>query len=152
MARSKHLNGIQLWTLTRVGDVMIPGDGDMPPFSQSGSLENVDRMLDDMYDSDRLGVKFLLYFCAPMPKPLIHLFLLATEQQHRVPGPLATPLRLINIGLKGVAMTLYYSDFTEDARIHGTMNWDSQIVEREEAPQQSLAPDTVEAKVVGASR
>jgi hypothetical protein len=132
MTASKHLSPGQLAALAKVGDILIPGDAEFPPFSRSGSLEHVDRMLDHMYAADRNGVIALLSIFRFTPKFLIRGLLLLTEKQRSFPEPLGQICRMINLGLKGVVMTLYYSDLGSGPSVLRTIHWDSKIVERDE--------------------
>ena len=54
------LTPAQLKTLNRIGDLMIPGDAELPSFSASRCAEQADRMLAHMYDADRDGIRMLL--------------------------------------------------------------------------------------------
>jgi hypothetical protein len=135
MTISKHLSRTQLKGLAKVGDVLVPGDGELPSFSRSGSIEHVDRMLDYMNESDRNGVKALLWLFRFTPKFKISWILALTEKQRRLPEPLAAVCRMINLGLKGVVMTLYYSDLGPQQCILRAIHWDATIIEREEEPQ-----------------
>ena len=51
------LNATQYAGLLKIGDVLIPGDGELPSFSKSRCAEQADRMLAHMYDGDRNGVQ-----------------------------------------------------------------------------------------------
>jgi hypothetical protein len=132
MTTSKHLNPTQLAGLRKVGDVLIPGDDEFPSFSRSGSIEHVDRMLDYMYDSDRNGVKALLTLFRFTPRFKIRWIMALTEKQASFPEPLATLCRMVNLGLKGVVMTLYYSDLGPGPSVLEIIHWDSKVVERDE--------------------
>ena len=122
MSTSKHLSTRHLKGLTKVGDVLVPGDGDMPSFSQTGCLVHMDRIADHLYADDRQGVGTLLTLFYLLPKPLIALLLALTERDHWFPGPLATGLRLVNLGIKGIVFTLYYSDLAE-GNILDKLDW-----------------------------
>lgn len=134
MTASKHLSSTQLKGLAKVGDVLIPGDADLPSFSRSGSIEHADRMLDYMNESDRNGVKALLWLFRFTPRFKIRWILALTEKQRSFPEPLAGLCRMINLGLKGVVMTLYYSDLGPQPAILRAIHWDATIVERDEEP------------------
>jgi hypothetical protein len=134
MTASKHLSSIQLKGLAKVGDVLIPGDADLPSFSRSGSIEHADRMLDYMNESDRNGVKALLWLFRFTPRFKIRWILALTEKQRSFPEPLAGLCRMINLGLKGVVMTLYYSDLGPQPSILRAIHWDATVVERDEEP------------------
>lgn len=136
---SKHLTATQLAGLRRVGDVLIPGDADLPSFSRSGAIEHVDRMLDYMYESDRNGVKALLTLFRFTPKFKIRWIMTLTEKGRSLPGPLATACRMINLGVKGVVMTLYYADVGDGPSVLDVIHWDSKIVERDDDTQQNAS-------------
>jgi len=136
---SKHLNATQLAGLRKVGDVLIPGDPDLPSFSRSGSIEHVDRMLDYMYESDRNGVKALLTLFRFTPRFKVRWIMALTEKQASFPEPLATVCRMINIGIKGVVMTLYYSDLGPEAGVLKAIRWDSKIVERKQESEERVS-------------
>jgi len=130
---SQQLSATQLHGLRKAGDILIPGDAEMPSFSQSGVLTHVDRMLDYMNPSDLTGVRFLVTLFAYLPKPLVYLILALAQLDRSLPGPLAAPLRMINIGMKGVVMTLYYSDLGEQRpSVLERIKWDAKIVEPQE--------------------
>ena len=67
----RRLTPKQLRGLLRLGDVVIPGDEDMPSFSGSGAADGIDRMLPYMYESDRSSLLLLLDACARLPRPAI---------------------------------------------------------------------------------
>lgn len=133
------LSRIQLAGLLKVGDILIPGDGELPSFSQSGCAAASDRMLPYMNDSDRTGVTVLLTVFRFLPRFVVRGILWLTEQQRSVPEPLATPLRLINLGIKGVIMTLYYSDVGTRPTIHQAIGWDAHVGEQAPSGQRPTA-------------
>ncbi len=126
---SRYLSTSQLAGLLKVGDMMIPGDNELAPFSESGSVEHVDRMLEFMTDSDRQGVKLLFAMFCFMPTILVRGIMTLADRKQHLPGLLGAPLRMINIGVKGVVMSLYYSD-VGDAGIYDVMGWTPKVVER----------------------
>ena len=121
---SRHLSRGQLRGLLKVGDILVPGDGELPSFSESRAAGQVDRMLDYMYEGDRSGVKFLLGRCWLLPRFLIRGLLRLTERPPPAPSFLAAALRTIGIGIKGPVMTLYYSDVVEGLAIHERLGYD----------------------------
>lgn len=109
--------------LAKIGDVLIPGDGYMPSFTASGCADHADRMLAHMYDDDRNGVKGVLTLCAILPRPLVRVLFAATERYSGAPEPIGGLLRMANLGIKGVVMTLYYSDVGR-GQVFAKMSWD----------------------------
>lgn len=141
MTTSKHLSPTQIKGLVRVGDVLIPGDEDLPSFSRSGAIEYADRMLGYMNESDLSGVKVLLWLFRFMPRFKIRWIMALTEQQRHMPEPLASACRMINLGIKGVVMTLYYSDLGPGPSVLQVIRWDARIVERDAQPEAQTAEE-----------
>jgi len=125
----RYLTSTQLAGLRKVGDVMIPGDGTFPSFSASGCAEQADRMLAYMTESDRAGVRTLLGLFRFLPGFVLRAIVWATEHHHGAPGPLGAVLRLMNIGIKGAVMTLYYSGIDDGNLIHQRLGWDAKVVD-----------------------
>jgi hypothetical protein len=98
-------------------------------FSASGAIDHADRMADHMNPSDRDGVKFLCTVFRILPAALVRAIMTLTEQQRSLPSFLGTPCRLVNIGIKGVVMSLYYSDLGDGPSIHALLDYDAKVVE-----------------------
>ena len=54
--RAELLSTSQFKGLLKAGDIIIPGDDDLPSFSACGCAAEIDRMLPYMSDSDRRGL------------------------------------------------------------------------------------------------
>lgn len=128
MTTSRWLTAGQLRGLRKVGDIVIPGDGEFPSFSQSGVIAEVDRMLDYLHPSDRDGLRFLFGLFRRLPGPLVRGLLALSERHRALPGPLGVAARQVNLGVKGVVMTLYYSDVGSGRSIHDLIGWDAKVV------------------------
>jgi hypothetical protein len=126
------LSNLQQRGLRRVGDVLIPGDGDMPSFSATGCAAHADRMLGEMYDDDRAGVKGVLTLCGILPSPLIRGLFAMTERFAQAPAPVGGAMRMANLGIKGFVMTLYYAD-VDRRGVYAAMRWDP-VVHRSSKP------------------
>ncbi len=131
-----QLTPTQLKGLLKAGDILIPGDGDLPSFSVAGCSGQVGRILPYMTDADRGGLLMLLALFHFLPRFVVHGLLALTERHARFPNAIGAVLRMINIGVKGVVMTLYYSDVGAGASIYDTIGWDAKIVETEEIPRE----------------
>lgn len=117
--QSQHLSAGQLRSLERLGDVYLPGTERMPSFSASGSLAQIDVVLEGVHEDDRKGLALLLSLLGWMPAFLLRVLLRAIDRHHRFPPPLAGLLRLLNLALKGVVMSLYYSGLAAEGRSSG---------------------------------
>ena len=107
---SRILSARQIRALERVGDIMIPGVDGFPSFSATGSIGHVDLLLDVTPAEDVAGLKFLLGVLSFLPGWLLAGFLRMVCREDRAPGVVAGAFRNIHIGLKGLVMSLYYSN------------------------------------------
>ena len=132
MSSSKHLSDLQMRGLAKVGDVVVPGDDVLPAFTRSGSLDHVDRMLDHMTDFDRDGIKLLFTIFRFLPGFAIAAILWVAQHDKHFPSVLGAACRMINIGIKGVVMSLYYSDLGPRAQVLPAIGYDAKVVVRDE--------------------
>ncbi|MEK6626807.1 MAG: hypothetical protein AABY86_17705, partial [Bdellovibrionota bacterium] len=73
---SKHLCPFGIRGVQRIGEVLLPGEGDkFPAFKNTDFIKHVDRMLDFMEKEDLDGLKILLSFLGIMPN-FVTLFIL----------------------------------------------------------------------------
>jgi acyl-CoA reductase-like NAD-dependent aldehyde dehydrogenase len=121
--KTQYLNSWQVRGLCKLGDVIIPGDEKLPKFSNTCFVFSADKMLKYLPKDDLAGLKLLLFVFAFTPKILILILLHIIEKRDRFPAPMALPLKMLNVGLKGVVFTLYYSKLDD---IH---NWGNKIME-----------------------
>lgn len=105
---SKNLSRLQIRGIEKMGDVLLPGDGELQSFSASGCVSEVDRILDYMPAKDLGDLKGLLAVMGLLPGFVVGWFLAFLE---RTPGwgDWAAALRFARIGIRGLVMTLYYS-------------------------------------------
>lgn len=102
----------QLLGLQKLGDVMIPGDREFPAFSETGCLAYVDTAMGSAHPDDIRDFGFLLWFFYLAPTPLIRSVVWLADNAEQFPNAIAGLLRKLNIGLKGVVVSLYYSGKT----------------------------------------
>ncbi len=117
---SRYLNSRALTGLSRLGDVMLPGGEGMPRFSATGCLEHLDTLLQASHPDDVRDLGRLLWLVSLAPSVMLRGLLRLLDRAEQLPAPLAGGLRLLNVGLKGVILSLYYSGLT------GTYYTDSQ--------------------------
>jgi hypothetical protein len=111
-AISRHLGACQLRGLNKVGDCLVPGDEDLPSFTQSGCIEEVDRVLDYLPAEDRADLGRVLLVLAFLPSFAVPWLLGFLEADLPLPDRLAAPLRYLRLGLRGLVLSLYYSEGT----------------------------------------
>jgi aldehyde dehydrogenase (NAD+) len=125
--------------MIKAGDILVPGDDRFPRFSRTTFIQEIDRIADYMTDSDREGFKSLMALFAILPRWLVAGILHLSEASEKLPAFLRTPMRLINIGVKGVVLTLYYSDVGPEPRIFPIIEWDAKAGPAPEMPPTDVA-------------
>lgn len=111
---SKHLSAFHLNSLSRLGDMYIPGTQRLPSFSQSGCLQHLDIILDGIHPDDLAAVRWLLVFLRFLPRWAIRKLLSMMDQHDQYHEWIAAPLRLVSLAIKGLVMSLYYSGLPTD--------------------------------------
>ncbi|WP_281645970.1 hypothetical protein [Parendozoicomonas sp. Alg238-R29] len=109
---SQHLNQRQLQAVCRIGDIMVPSDNDFPSFSESGCLYNIDTMLEPTPESDLKSLKLVLTLLSFLPLSALRWLLESLQKADNMPkwsDALASQLRLLLFGLRGIVFTLYYA-------------------------------------------
>jgi hypothetical protein len=104
------LTAFQRKGLNKLGDALVPGDGDLASFSRSGCAGQVGRVLEHMGAADLADLRGLLTAMAILPSPLVRVFAAFLEWSLGLPGPLGGVLRFARLGVRGLVFTLYYSD------------------------------------------
>ncbi len=140
MSTPQLLTERQYAGLLKIGDIIIPGDRDLPSFSASGCAEQADRMLRYMNEGDLQGLRAVLGLFGALPRPAVRQVFALSERHASVPEPAAAPFRMANLGVKGVVTTLYYSDIGTGTSVHEAIGYDAKVVVHDEGGQASGAP------------
>jgi aldehyde dehydrogenase (NAD+) len=132
MKISKYFSQTQLLGLQKAGDVILPGTELSPSFSDTGCIDHVDRQAAYLSTDDLGGLRVLLRLLRHAPRWSIRLLLTACRANARFPGYLGTALRTIDIGLRGLVTSLYYSNLTGDRyrgkKVFDILGWDAKLV------------------------
>ena len=107
--KSKFLDETHLNGLNKVGDLMIPGDTDLPSFSKTGCVEHVDRILNFTEKADLQNLKMLLMVMSLLPNRINFWILVFLEWVAEFEWEWLGLFREVRIGLKSLVMSLYYS-------------------------------------------
>ncbi|MEW6368188.1 MAG: hypothetical protein AB1714_26465 [Acidobacteriota bacterium] len=133
---STYLTARQLAGLMRAGEILAPGDADLPSFSRLGCIEHVDRILEYMGDKDLADFGSLMGVFAWLPGPVLRSILWLMTKNQSMPGSLGFNLRMLELGVKGVVMTLYYSGLSgagfQGKSVYDIIGWDAKICTRTE--------------------
>lgn len=131
--KSLYLGSREMQGLIKLGEVIIPGDNDLPSFKKLDEMHQIDIMLKELPPDDREGLLMLLKLLSFMPRFSIKLLLLIIERGAQINSHLGTPFRLLNMGLKGPVFTLYYSNNASvNQEILNKINYKTQIKMKEE--------------------
>ena len=143
---SRHFTRAQLQVINRIGDIIAPGDGVLPQFSECGLVEHVDRMVAYLPPSDIASLRLLANMLRFAPDFAIRLLLRLTSLDRYFPGPSGATLRKLDIGLRGIVFSLYYSFLDDSAsqgqRIKDGIGWDGAIRTKPEEPDEM--PDLIQ--------
>ncbi len=118
--------------LERLGTIMAPGNDALPAFSDTGAAGHLPVMLAHMTERDRNDVLGLLGFAAGAPKALLRGMLRMAESGKGLPGATGAAMRTLVVGVKGITLAPYYSDFTSDGAISRAVGYDAVTVTPEE--------------------
>ena len=132
MRISKYFSQNQLHGLLKAGDIMLPGTDVSPAFSRIGCIDHVDRMAAYLNADDISGLQVLLTIFRYAPRWVVRLLLKACTANGRFPGPSGAALRTIDLGIKALVMSLYYSNLVGDGytgkKIFDIIGWDAKLV------------------------
>jgi len=141
MKISRYFTRNQMLGLLKTGDVILPGTEQSPSFSQTGCIEYIDRMAAFLSADDLTGLRILFSVFRWSPRWLIRLLMRMCAHNRSYPGFLGAGLRMLEIGLKGATMSLYYANLThpdyQDEKVFDVIGWNPKIVLRES----DLAPE-----------
>lgn len=108
-ANSRYLGGRALLGLEKVGDAMMPGDGEFPSFSGLGAIAHVDDIMEHVHAEDLGALNMLLTVLSFLPAPLIEGFVRLLEFGITQRGAAGGFFRQVHTGLRSVIVTLYFS-------------------------------------------
>ncbi len=118
-----HLKGMY-----KLAAVILPGESKLIDFPSVKPEEHIHGMIDYMYPDDRGAILVLLKIFAIVPKFFIVFIMHMVEAGAKWNGASGSVFRMLQVALKGLIFTLYYSDFTEEKVIHGAIGYDAKIV------------------------
>lgn len=101
----------QLSGLQKLGDIMLPANGEFPAFSATGCIERIDDLMGTAHPDDVRDFGMLLLVFHYLPPFVIAWIVQLADSANRWPALIAPLLRTLNIGIKGVVFSLYYSGY-----------------------------------------
>ena len=107
--QSNYFKPAALKGLNRIGDVFIPKSGELPSFSEFDGIEFIDDVIAYAPDEDIASLNLVLSIFSFLPEGLLHWIADQMVAASYKDGGLAALLRQLNIGLKGILYSCYYS-------------------------------------------
>ena len=107
---SKYFSTRALAGLNRIGDVLLPDSDGLPSFSAYGAIEHVDDLAAYAPADDIATLGTVLAVLSWLPQGVLHW--LAGKMSTATPdstGMMAPLYRQLNMGLRGILFSLYYS-------------------------------------------
>lgn len=127
---SNYLSARAMRGLNKLGDIVAPGFENMPKFSDTGCILYVDEIMEVTKKADVDSLNILLAVIDIMPKAFTRMLLWLGAQNDKVPDLIGSALRLLDIGLRGVIISLYYSSLSapefEGESVHQAMGYEVQ--------------------------
>lgn len=118
----------QIKGLHKLGKAILPYFEGFPSFEQTEPEKHVNRMIDYMYPDDRQAILVILSMFSVLPVFIIRWKISFIDFGAKLNGITGAPFKMLQIALKGLIFTLYYSDFTDGKLIHGKIGYDAKIV------------------------
>lgn len=125
---SEYLSHRAMRGLNKVGDIVAPGFENMPQFSDTGCILYIDEIMRVTKKADVDSLNILLTIIAIMPCFFAKALLWLGGQNEKTPDFIGSQLRLLDIGLRGVIISLYYSGLStpefKGTGVHQAMGYD----------------------------
>ena len=99
----------------RLGNVIIPGDGDFPSYSESGCIECVNEIAALAPEDDIQALGMLLGILSIMPTFVLRWLCGMMMKANAYPEFMAVPLRQLNIGLRGIIVSPYFGNYVSES-------------------------------------
>lgn len=106
---SQYFWNTTLRGLNRIGDVFIPHSDDLPSFSEFGGVEAIDTVIAYLPKEDVVLLNIVLTTFMFMPASFLRWLVRAMEESLDKTGEIPALLRQLNLGLRGIIFSCYYS-------------------------------------------
>ena len=108
--KSKYLNGRAILGLNRIGDLIIPGNARMPSFSNYGCVDHIDDLVHYAPHEDIKDLGLVLSVFSFLPDSILNWMVQKMSQGTKYRGSIGVLLRQLNMGIRGLVFSLYYSE------------------------------------------
>lgn len=106
---SQYFSNRALKGLNRIGDILVPRNGEFPSFSEFCGANHIDDIVAYAPASDIKDLGLLLAILSFMPTFVLRWIAGKMETSQQNDGPLGFIFRQLDFGLRGLVFSCYYS-------------------------------------------
>lgn len=103
------MNAKQLTALNRIGELMFPANGEFPGFAELGCIQHIDLLVENAPKDDIALLKMVFGVLYYKPQFVYRFILWLMRTANSWPEPFASLFRTMDMGLRGMIVSLYYS-------------------------------------------
>ncbi len=107
---SKYLSKRAIKGLSRIGDILIPGNKQFPSFSSYQCMDHIDDLVAYAPNSDIKDLNMVLSILSFLPNGTLTWLIRKMSESHQKEGMIGNLLRQLNMGIRGIVFSLYYSE------------------------------------------
>jgi len=107
---SKLISKAAVRGIVRLGNIIVPGDDEMPSYEEYGGYEHVDDLLMYAPKSDIGDLGLLLSILSFMPKFVLVWLVNKMAASHGKGNGLWILMRQLDMGIKGIVLSTYYTE------------------------------------------
>lgn len=100
--------------LLKVGEIYCPKNGEFPSFKESAGTAYLNNLVANVPEDDFNSLSLVLAIFSFLPNGILKWIINAATNAQNNPsdGIISSTLRQLNIGLRGLCYSIYYSEFT----------------------------------------
>ena len=100
--------------IKKIGDIYLPGDSEFPPYSEVAGTFKLNDMVQYAPDDDIKSLSTVLTIFSFLPMFVLRWIvkLMTNANERANDGLIPSMLRMLDLGLRGLLYSTYYSEFT----------------------------------------
>ncbi|MDB5227459.1 MAG: hypothetical protein JWN78_1652 [Bacteroidota bacterium] len=109
-----HFSNRAITGITKVGDIYCPKNGEFPAFSEAAGTQYLNNLVSNVPEDDFSSLNLVLIIFSFLPAFILKWLIGVFERSMDNPGDSILPslLRQLNLGLRGLCYSVYYSEFS----------------------------------------
>lgn len=108
--KSHYFSKLALRALNRMGNIMLPANGEFPSFEEYGGLEYIDNIAAFAPKDDINLLNIVFSILGVMPKFILKWLVKKMAVSNESSSFFAPILRQLNVGVRGLIFSCYYCD------------------------------------------